>query len=591
MAPKMKFTPPPSNRSVRGSFKIRSRSQSPKRAPAEEEVAKSPKSLRGPKHATFNVDIIAKSGERFEFEVDLNAKWQARSVQQSLVIPALKSINQGGVNLSRVQIKIGGEEVANPATDLCKTFATKANGPIAVEMHVPIEYAKSMRFFDFEDGPLGMRFDGFVNDEGYKQGRASARYAVINVAGVTPDSQADKLGVRAGAIIKTVGTKDVTKVLSMNEVVKMIKDAPRPFTIAMDFSEAKATEEEKDAAAAEIQGKLDFLAKRALARKAQLDKEAALAKAAAEAAAAKAEAEALGAEARRREQEQAEAAAIVMQAAAADFLSRKRASSYVSNFVSSDEVPAATLRQAAAARAMARATAAQAAAAAVAPMHIRMRIELDDGGRAALVVHHISDAVDREEAGRRVLESHAEAAARRRRAETAAAAQRKMERLREAEDVAEWRRQKAAEAVQRRARGAAARREVDARRVAREAKRMAAATKLQAGARMAGSIKSVAAKRVLEQAQAAKAASEQLEHLATANLANARARQSGVYVGMAALLSASKQVQPIRPPTTVVDQSDSLPRSARLLHNAGLQAGVLGRHHAMATGAASRRSS
>jgi len=90
------------------------------------------------KDANFHVDVVAESGERFEFEVNLNEKWLAKSVKQSLVVPALKTINQGGVDPSRVQVKIGGKQVANPATEQCKTFASKDNRPVAVEMHIPV---------------------------------------------------------------------------------------------------------------------------------------------------------------------------------------------------------------------------------------------------------------------------------------------------------------------------------------------------------------------------------------------------------------------------------------------------------------------
>jgi len=80
-----------------------------------------------------------------------------------------------------------------------------------------------LKIYAFEHGPLGMKFEGEVENGS----------ATVYVSEVLEDAQAHKLGVPAGAIIKAIAAKDVSKVRTMAEVVKTIVASLRPVEITM----------------------------------------------------------------------------------------------------------------------------------------------------------------------------------------------------------------------------------------------------------------------------------------------------------------------------------------------------------------------
>ena len=86
-----------------------------------------------------------------------------------------------------------------------------------------IEADNELRVFTFEEGLLGMIFGGTLENG----------VAVVTVDDVLPNTQAAKLGVIVGSIIKAVGKKDVTSMKALTEVTKAIDIEPRPFQIQM----------------------------------------------------------------------------------------------------------------------------------------------------------------------------------------------------------------------------------------------------------------------------------------------------------------------------------------------------------------------
>ena len=86
-----------------------------------------------------------------------------------------------------------------------------------------IEADYELRVFTFELGLLGMIFGGTLENG----------VAVVTVDDVLPNTQAAKLGVVVGSIIKAVGKKDVTSMKALTEVTKAMDTEPRPFQIQM----------------------------------------------------------------------------------------------------------------------------------------------------------------------------------------------------------------------------------------------------------------------------------------------------------------------------------------------------------------------
>ena len=86
-----------------------------------------------------------------------------------------------------------------------------------------IEANYELRVFTFELGLLGMIFGGTLENG----------VAVVTVDDVLPNTQAAKLGVVVGSIIKAVGKKDVTSMKALTEVTKAMDTEPRPFQIQM----------------------------------------------------------------------------------------------------------------------------------------------------------------------------------------------------------------------------------------------------------------------------------------------------------------------------------------------------------------------
>ena len=93
-----------------------------------------------------------------------------------------------------------------------------------------IEADNELRVFMFEEGLLGMIFGGTLENG----------VAVVTVDDVLPNTQAAKLGVIVGSIIKAVGKKDVTSMKALTEVTKAIDIEPRPFQIQMSVPPSTA---------------------------------------------------------------------------------------------------------------------------------------------------------------------------------------------------------------------------------------------------------------------------------------------------------------------------------------------------------------
>ena len=121
------------------------------------------------------------------------------------------------------------------------------------EHNVHVAENEELKVFTFEEGPLGMKFEGEVEDG----------VATVNVSEVLPSSQAAKLEVPVGAIIKLIGVHDITRVDTMDKVLKAIGKALRPVEITMEIGTVKAA-----AAAAEA----ERLAKIAAAEKAEAER-------------------------------------------------------------------------------------------------------------------------------------------------------------------------------------------------------------------------------------------------------------------------------------------------------------------------------
>ena len=84
--------------------------------------------------------------------------------------------------------------------------------------------------FTFQEGPLGMTFGGFISDG----------CATVRVEDVLPGSQAARLGVRTGAVLRTIGEESVLRIDSMSQVVSMITNSSRPLSITMAVPELEA---------------------------------------------------------------------------------------------------------------------------------------------------------------------------------------------------------------------------------------------------------------------------------------------------------------------------------------------------------------
>ena len=88
---------------------------------------------------------------------------------------------------------------------------------------VYVEVGYELKVFKFEQGKLGIKFSGkMVGDD-----------AILKVVGVLPDTQAARLGVPVGSIMKLVGMKDVTTMTSLDEVTNVIATEPWQYEVTM----------------------------------------------------------------------------------------------------------------------------------------------------------------------------------------------------------------------------------------------------------------------------------------------------------------------------------------------------------------------
>jgi hypothetical protein len=88
---------------------------------------------------------------------------------------------------------------------------------------VYVEVGYELKVFKFEQGKLGIEFSGKIVGDA----------AILKVVGVLPDTQAAKLGVPVGSIMKLVGKNDVTTMTSLDEVTNVIATEPLQYEVTM----------------------------------------------------------------------------------------------------------------------------------------------------------------------------------------------------------------------------------------------------------------------------------------------------------------------------------------------------------------------
>jgi len=106
---------------------------------------------------------------------------------------------------------------------------------------LPHDGGYEFKRFTFEEGPLGMKFGGTLEHT-----TAGVEVAIVTVSELLRDSQAAKLGVPVGSILKLIGQTNITQVKTMAEVLDVLSAAPRPVEIAMTVPRAKRDDEYDD---------------------------------------------------------------------------------------------------------------------------------------------------------------------------------------------------------------------------------------------------------------------------------------------------------------------------------------------------------
>ena len=106
---------------------------------------------------------------------------------------------------------------------------------------LPHDGGYEFKRFTFEEGPLGMKFGGTLEHT-----TAGVEVAIVTVSELLRDSQAAKLGVPVGSILKLIGRTNITQVKTMAEVLDVLAISPRPVEIAMTVPRPKRDDEYDD---------------------------------------------------------------------------------------------------------------------------------------------------------------------------------------------------------------------------------------------------------------------------------------------------------------------------------------------------------
>ena len=113
-------------------------------------------------------------------------------------------------------------EAVSAAAEAARKRTEEAKSALG-NAHIDVEEGCELKVFMFEKGTLGMKLDGKLENG----------VAVIKVIGILPGTQAEKLAVPVGSIVKRVGTKDCTRMKSVAEATMAIAIEPRPVEITM----------------------------------------------------------------------------------------------------------------------------------------------------------------------------------------------------------------------------------------------------------------------------------------------------------------------------------------------------------------------
>lgn len=124
--------------------------------------------------------------------------------------------------------------------DLAATSASLAEA-VDVLAPLPDDGGYEFKRFTFEEGPLGMKFGGTLEHT-----TAGVEVAIVTVSELLRDSQAAKLGIPVGSILKLIGQTNITQVKTMAEVLDVLSAAPRPVEIAMTVPRPKREDEYDD---------------------------------------------------------------------------------------------------------------------------------------------------------------------------------------------------------------------------------------------------------------------------------------------------------------------------------------------------------